>query len=93
MNLGFRYLGDDGDAISSFDCGVPDLNSFLRDDATRFTKQGLSAVRLLLDLDSNRIVGFYAISPMSIAPKCLYEAQREAYNVDFPISYKKCPVL
>ncbi len=85
MSLGFRYLGDDGDAISSFDCGEAELDRFLRKEASRFTKQGLSAVRLLVDLDKNRIVGFYAISPMCVEKKKLSDAQRQMYNVPFPI--------
>ena len=64
MNLGFKYLDADYTAPELFDCGEPELNSFLRESAAHFVKQGLSAIRLLIDLDSNRLVGFYAISPL-----------------------------
>ncbi len=85
MKLGFKYLGGDCIAIDKFDCGVPALNDFLRESALRFVRQGLSAVRLLIDLDTEQVIGFYAISPLSIKSKHLSEQQREAYNVAFPI--------
>ena len=85
MNLGFRYLDANFIAPELFDCGEPELNSFLRESAAHFVKQGLSAIRLLIDLDNNRLVGFYAISPLCVELSRLSAKQREQYNVPFPI--------
>ncbi len=85
MAFGFRYLGEDALLPGSFDCGEPELNEFLLDDARRFVKQGLSAVRLLVDMDNEQVAGFYAISPLSVEAGRLSDAQRAAYNVAFPI--------
>ncbi len=85
MNLGFRYLDADFAAPELFDCGEPELNSFLRNDAVHFVRQGLSAIRLLVDLDENKVIGFYAISPLCVELRRLSAKQREQYNVPFPI--------
>lgn len=85
MKLAFSYSGSELSAGYSFDCGEPELNAFIRDEAARFVKLGLSAVKLLIDTDSHRLAGFYAISPLSINIGRLSPAQRELYNVEFPI--------
>lgn len=85
MKPAFTYLGAEPPAAGSFDCGEEELNEFIREDAHRFVKQGLCAVNLLIDTESSRIIGFYAISPLSIEAGKLSPRQREQYNVPFPI--------
>lgn len=83
--LAFSYLRNADSAFSQFDCGEPELNFFLQREAEHYVRTGLSAVKLLLDLDADRIVGFYAISPHSVKPGYLSDDQRQFYNVPFPI--------
>lgn len=85
MKLAFAYLGNIDVSSSPFDCGDSFLNDFLTEDAARFVEQGLSAVKLLVDQENSRVVGFYAISPMSIEIGRLSPEQRNQYDVAFPI--------
>lgn len=85
MNLGFKYLDASFTAPELFDCGEPELNSFISESAAHFVAQGLSAIRLLIDLDNDKLVGFYAISPLCVELSSLSAKQREQYNVPFPI--------
>lgn len=85
MKLAFTYLGSGISSGYSFDCGEPELNAFIKEDAAHFVELGLSAVKLLVDTESNSLVGFYAISPLSINIQKLSPAQRELYDVEFPI--------
>ncbi len=85
MKLGFAYLGTVPVSAEQFDCGEPALNGFLRDEAARFVRQGLSAVKLLVDMEAQQVAGFYAISPLCVELSRLSARQREQYNVPFPI--------
>ncbi len=85
MKLAFAYLGNISLPSAPFDCGDSFLNDFLMEDAARFAEQGLSAVKLLIDQDNARVVGFYAISPMSIEISRLSPEQRNQYDMVFPI--------
>jgi GNAT superfamily N-acetyltransferase len=51
---------------SSFDCGEPELNTFLKEHATQYIKRGLCSVQVLLDGDL--IIGYYTLSPFLIEP-------------------------
>ena len=71
--------------LDYFNSGVPDLDDFLRCETQRYTTQGLSAVKLLIDTETDRIIGFYAISPVTVQIKWLSLAQQSHFKVKFPI--------
>lgn len=81
----FAYLGEVETGVAQFDCGEPELNFFLHNEAEHYVKTGLSAVKLLLDRESDRVAGFYAISPHSVKSEHLTREIRELYNVSFSV--------
>ena len=81
----FAYYGFTPVSLDDFTCGVPELDDFLRRDAARFVEQGLSAVKLLIDEDCKKAIGFYAISPATVQIKWLSAAQQNHFHVSFPI--------
>lgn len=81
----FAYYGVVDVSLNDFRCGVPELDQFLHQDAARFIKQGLSAVKLLIDDDCGKVIGFYAISPALVQIAQLSPRQKAQYNVAFPI--------
>ena len=48
----------------SFSCGVPVLDSYIKERATQDVRRGLCAVHVLAE--NRTIVGFYTISPFSV---------------------------
>ncbi|GHV08654.1 N-acetyltransferase [Campylobacterota bacterium] len=66
-----------------FDCGVPELNRFLQENALQFVKKGLCAVHILADETS--IVGYYALSASSIIAANLPESVAKKYPDRLPI--------
>lgn len=50
--------------LSAFDCGDPDLNSFLKDDALLYQKGSLAVIYLCLY--KNHIVGYFSLSSDAI---------------------------
>jgi len=65
---------------NSFDCGDPDLNFFLKNLSSSFLKRNLCGIHILEDeTDPCKILGFYAISPISIEYKKLPLDVRKKY--------------
>lgn len=53
---------------AAFDCGVEDLNRFLRETARQHIEKGVSRTHVLVDPNSpSRILGFYTLTPCEIA--------------------------
>jgi predicted GNAT family N-acyltransferase len=80
--LSFSNLCSEHDK-ASFDCGVEDLNLFLRENASSFVKRGLCAVHVLAD-ESN-IIGYYTLSASSIPVVDLPEKIAKKYPARMPI--------
>jgi predicted GNAT family N-acyltransferase len=52
---------------NSFDCGDPDLNFFIKNLSSSFLKRNLCGIHILQDdNDPCKILGYYAIAPMSV---------------------------
>jgi len=54
------------DNTSDFDCGVPELNKWLQERALRNQIAGDSRTYIVVDSESSRIAGFYALSASSL---------------------------
>jgi ribosomal protein S18 acetylase RimI-like enzyme len=52
--------------ISSFDCGVRDLNLYLQQRAGQETRKKIAAVYVIRQLRSRRVVGYYTLSSYAI---------------------------
>ncbi|OGA07400.1 MAG: hypothetical protein A3D95_11420 [Betaproteobacteria bacterium RIFCSPHIGHO2_12_FULL_69_13] len=62
----------------AFDCGVPELNEYLRRYADQHRRKGVSAVYVLADSDAPKVVlGYYAISAAQVDADQLAEADRK----------------
>lgn len=68
MSLIFECLSKQHDRIS-FDCEVPSLNCYIKNQASQDVKRGLAAVYVLAD--GVYIAGFYTLSQFAINPKIL----------------------
>jgi GNAT superfamily N-acetyltransferase len=64
-DLGFSPLSPDFDR-AGFDCGVPELNDFLRKRARKQMAQGMSVTYVLHRKDGREILGYYAIAMAEI---------------------------
>jgi GNAT superfamily N-acetyltransferase len=58
-------LSDDHD-LSSFDCGVPSLNGWLRDQSQRARLAGTARTQVWTPRDSNTVVAYYSIAPTQV---------------------------
>lgn len=85
MNIALSSYRPDAYPVDDFACGVPALDDFIRNRASHFVGCGLSAVRVCLDLDARKVVGYAAISPISLAVRKLPAAMAERYGVPFDI--------
>lgn len=62
---------------SSFDCGVPELNNFLRHHARKsHEKGGAKTFLAIADADNKTFMGFYSLCPASLAFERTPEAVR-----------------
>lgn len=51
-----------GYRLGDFDCGVPDYNDFLVDDAQYYIDQNISQIKLLTDKQTADVVGYLALN-------------------------------
>ena len=65
MTLSAPELLNADHQLANFDCGVPDLNAWLRKRALANNKEGAS--RTYVVTDGHRVVGYYALAANSIA--------------------------
>src|SRR5262249_18922543 len=61
-------LSDDHD-LSSFDCGVPSLNGWLRDQSQRARLAGTARTQVWTPQGSNTVVAYYSIAPTQVIMK------------------------
>jgi GNAT superfamily N-acetyltransferase len=52
---------------AAFDCGDPELNTFLRRYARQSHDQGAAKTFLAIDITTNAIIGFYSLAPAALA--------------------------
>lgn len=76
LNLRFSRLDEKHDR-TAFDCGVVELNSFLKHQATQYIKRGLCAVHVFSE--GNAIIGYYTLSPLTLAPSVLPDNVAKKY--------------
>jgi GNAT superfamily N-acetyltransferase len=62
---------DSGD----FDCGIPELNGYLRRQATLDTRRGVTRVYVARNRGSSRVLGYYTLSATSFSKKSLPEKE------------------
>jgi hypothetical protein len=74
----------------SFDCGDPDLNFFIKNLSSSFLKRNLCAVYILEDENNaSKILGYYAISPISVE----YEKLPPDVKKKYPPKMDKIPAF
>ena len=56
---------------SGFDCGVPELNAFLKSTARQHSDKGISRTFVLTDQDSTLIAGFFSLTLCEVASEKL----------------------
>ena len=65
---------------NSFDCGDPDLNFFLKNLSSSFLKRNLCRIYILEDENNpGKILGYYAVAPMSVEYERLPPDVRKKY--------------
>ncbi|MFO0729415.1 MAG: GNAT family N-acetyltransferase [Nitrospiraceae bacterium] len=63
---------------SGFDCGVPELNNYLKHLAEQHRRKGVSTPFVLVDTDApNEILGYYCLSAAQIDAAALRESDRK----------------
>ncbi len=58
-----------------FDCGVPELNDYLRRQAAQDTRRGVSRVYVARERGASRVLGYYTLSAASFGKKSLPEKE------------------
>ena len=71
MSAAYINYGDLPIATENFHCGEPSLDEFIKEHAQTFIQKGLSAVSLLIEVETRELIGFYAISPFAIDGRVL----------------------
>jgi hypothetical protein len=69
--------------IHLFDCGVSDYNDFLVYDAKKYIDLGISSVQLLIDKNTEQILGYIAFLTDSFL---LDKTEKEKMDLDIPFS-------
>lgn len=54
-----------------FDCGIPELNAYLRHQAGQDTRRGVSRVYVARDRGASKVLGYYTLSAASFSKKGL----------------------
>ena len=93
MSAAYINYGDLPIATENFHCGETSLDEFIKEHAQTFIQKGLSAVTLLIEVETRELIGFYAISPFSIDGRALRSEQSKYYDVTFPIPAWKIGLL
>jgi predicted GNAT family N-acyltransferase len=70
-------------AIGSFDCGVPDLNSWLRKSALRNQKENTS--RTFVFTEGEKVVAFYCLASASTERESLPSSKKRNSPRDVPV--------
>ena len=61
----FSHLDNEHDR-AAFDCGVPELNAFLKNQASQYIKRGMCAVHVFSE--GSVVIGYYTLSSLSLKP-------------------------
>ncbi|MDR1177048.1 MAG: GNAT family N-acetyltransferase [Treponema sp.] len=78
----FSALKNEHDRVS-FDCGIPELNVFLKEQARSFIKRGLCAIHVFAE--DNAIVGYYTLSAASLSAAELPFGAGQKYPQRLPV--------
>lgn len=70
---------------SSFDCGKPKLNDFLKQSAGQYGRKGLARTYVALYQEGDRVLGFYAVSSGSVDFASLPKSGRKGLPQRIPI--------
>ncbi|MBS0398253.1 MAG: GNAT family N-acetyltransferase [Proteobacteria bacterium] len=63
---------------NSFDCGIPELNDYLKRLAEQHRRKGVSTPFVLVDTDApNEILGYYCLSAAQVDAAALHESDRK----------------
>jgi predicted GNAT family N-acyltransferase len=76
LNIRFSCLDGEHER-EAFDCGAPELNAFLKYQATQYIRRGLCAVHVFSD--GNTVIGYYTLSSLSIEPTELSDNVAKRY--------------
>jgi predicted GNAT family N-acyltransferase len=60
---------------AGFDCGIPELNDYLRRQAAQDTRRGVSRVYVARERGSSKMLGYYTLSAASSGKKSLPEKE------------------
>ncbi|WP_410514292.1 hypothetical protein PaeBR_07785 [Paenibacillus sp. BR2-3] len=74
---------DESCDLESFDCGIPDYNSFLLSDARKYIEIGISSVHLLVENETNFVLGYVALLTDSFL---LDKSEKVKLELDIPFS-------
>jgi len=66
---------------STFDCGVEEMNSWLRDHGMRAQKAGAAITRVWLPADSDDVLAYYALAPTQVLREAISPADSGGYSV------------
>lgn len=85
MKLAFSDFNAIDINLGNFDCGVAELNDFIKQEAKECITKWLCAVRVLFDQESKQLLGFYSIAPASLEVRRLSVAYQQKMGVQWPI--------
>ena len=71
--------------VSDFDCGDGTLNSWLKNHAVAWMKQGLCAVYVATEPDSNVVLGYYTLSAHRVVYEALPKRAKRRGDVPGPL--------
>lgn len=60
---------------AGFDCGMPELNDYLRRQAAQDTRRGVSRVYVARERGASKVLGYYTLSAASFGKKSLPEKE------------------
>lgn len=67
MGISAPTLLNDGHQLTSFKCGIEELDIWLRKQALKSQKRGTARVYVVNDMAANQVIGYYAIAMGSVS--------------------------
>ncbi|EGR1091320.1 GNAT family N-acetyltransferase, partial [Vibrio cholerae] len=76
MGISAPTLLTDEHQLNAFQCGIEELNTWLRKQALKSQKRGTARVYVVNDTDAHQVVGYYAIAMGSVSREQAFSSLR-----------------
>ncbi|NMU53193.1 GNAT family N-acetyltransferase, partial [Vibrio parahaemolyticus] len=76
MGISAPTLLTDEHQLNAFQCGIEELDTWLRKQALKSQKRGTARVYVVNDTDAHQVVGYYAIAMGSVSREQAFSSLR-----------------